>query len=373
MHSAQDPGLGTALALSGGGFRATLFHLGSLLRLNELGWLAKLDTVSSVSGGSIVGAYLGLRWNALEFTDGRARNLGEAVIEPIRELCRHEVDLLPSLLNIVSNIWGSRTRFLRTAYARLLFSDATLADLPSQGQGPRFIMTGSNLQTGSLVTFERESVSDPRLGRYPNPSTSLAQVVAVSSAYPPFLSPVRLRMDPQRWQPLPESDLAEELPLKSRLVLTDGGMHDPLALQPIWRDHYTLLVSDASHTREVWRNASAQWLRQLNRTTLMQTFANSAARREVIKEAFKPFEGVRIRRGAYWSNDGSIDGFGLDDALLADSAETRALAEVRTRLNRFDDDEQVALINWGYAMCDAAMRSSLGLPNEPASRLPVAP
>src|SRR6185312_7094089 len=45
---------GTALCLSGGGFRATLFHLGALRRLNETGVLAKLDTITSVSGGSIM-------------------------------------------------------------------------------------------------------------------------------------------------------------------------------------------------------------------------------------------------------------------------------------------------------------------------------
>jgi len=43
----------TGLALSGGGFRATLFHLGAFWRLNELGYLPNLDRVSSVSGGSI--------------------------------------------------------------------------------------------------------------------------------------------------------------------------------------------------------------------------------------------------------------------------------------------------------------------------------
>jgi NTE family protein len=371
MDTGLQPEKKAALALSGGGFRATLFHLGSLLRLNELGWLPRLDAVSSVSGGSIVGAYLGLRWTRLEFVSGRARNLREEVIEPIRELCRHEVDLLPSLLNIVTNIWGSRTRFLRTAYARLLFGGATLADLPADGQGPRFVITGSNLQTGSLMTFERAAIADPRLGYIAEPAISLAEAVAVSSAYPPFLSPVLITVDPRCWQALPESDLAAEEKLKRRLVLTDGGMHDPLALQPIWRDYYTLLVSDASHTREVWRNPSAQWLRQLNRTTLMQTFANSAARREVIKEAFKAHNGVRIRNGAYWSNDGSVEDFGLDDPVIRDSSETQVLAEVRTRLNRFSEAEQAELINWGYAMCDAAMRAGLGLANEPAAQLPA--
>jgi hypothetical protein len=42
------------LALSGGGFRATLFHIGSLWRLNEFGVLGKIDRISSISEGSIV-------------------------------------------------------------------------------------------------------------------------------------------------------------------------------------------------------------------------------------------------------------------------------------------------------------------------------
>lgn len=44
---------GIGLCLSGGGYRAALFHLGALKRLNEFGILAKLRTISSVSGGSI--------------------------------------------------------------------------------------------------------------------------------------------------------------------------------------------------------------------------------------------------------------------------------------------------------------------------------
>jgi hypothetical protein len=45
------------LALSGGGFRAAAYHLGVLKRLRELGLLAQIDVLSTVSGGSITGAY----------------------------------------------------------------------------------------------------------------------------------------------------------------------------------------------------------------------------------------------------------------------------------------------------------------------------
>ena len=52
---------GIALCLSGGGFRAALFHLGALRRLNELGILARLKTITSVSGVSIMAALLASR------------------------------------------------------------------------------------------------------------------------------------------------------------------------------------------------------------------------------------------------------------------------------------------------------------------------
>src|SRR5690349_41406 len=49
---------GIALCLSGGGYRAALFHLGALRRLNEMGVLSRIDKVAAVSGGSIIAAHL---------------------------------------------------------------------------------------------------------------------------------------------------------------------------------------------------------------------------------------------------------------------------------------------------------------------------
>ena len=46
-------GRNLALCLSGGGYRAMLFHVGMLWRLNEVGLLSQMDRISSVSGGSI--------------------------------------------------------------------------------------------------------------------------------------------------------------------------------------------------------------------------------------------------------------------------------------------------------------------------------
>jgi NTE family protein len=62
----DDPGApleaGTALCLSGGGYRAMVFHVGVLWRLYEAGLLGSLKRISSVSGESITSALLGLNW-----------------------------------------------------------------------------------------------------------------------------------------------------------------------------------------------------------------------------------------------------------------------------------------------------------------------
>ncbi|MBB4437501.1 putative acylesterase/phospholipase RssA [Rhizobium leguminosarum] len=62
------------LCLSGGGYRAMLFHAGSLARLNEAGLLAKLDMISSVSGGSIASGLLAYVWPRLIFENEVAVN-----------------------------------------------------------------------------------------------------------------------------------------------------------------------------------------------------------------------------------------------------------------------------------------------------------
>ena len=50
------------LALSGGGFRATLYHLGLVRFLRDAGLLSQVTHITSVSGGSIIAAHLALNW-----------------------------------------------------------------------------------------------------------------------------------------------------------------------------------------------------------------------------------------------------------------------------------------------------------------------
>lgn len=87
MTTPGPEGDGVALCLSGGGYRAMVFHLGVLWRLNDAHLLGRLSTVSSVSGGSVTAAALAARWGdlALDGT-GYAPGFVEHVVEPVRRL-----------------------------------------------------------------------------------------------------------------------------------------------------------------------------------------------------------------------------------------------------------------------------------------------
>src|ERR1700687_2538441 len=82
---------GVALSLSGGGYRAMVFHVGALYRLNEIGLLGKLTRISSVAGVSITAGLLGLLWRKLQFDNGKAANFG-LFVDGIRAMADTTVD-----------------------------------------------------------------------------------------------------------------------------------------------------------------------------------------------------------------------------------------------------------------------------------------
>jgi len=73
------------LCLSGGGFRASLYHLGVLRYLAETGQLGNVGAISSVSGGSIIAAYLALRWDVLRENDFSLDSFMDEVYNPFIE------------------------------------------------------------------------------------------------------------------------------------------------------------------------------------------------------------------------------------------------------------------------------------------------
>ncbi len=145
------------LALSGGGFRATLFHAGTLWRLNELGYLSKLTRISSVSGGSITAGRLAARWANLQWQDGVATNLQTEVITPLRAFCARNVDG-PAIGEGALLPWKRVSDVVQAAYRDHVLGDVRLDQLPD---APRFIFNATNFGTGNRTPAITGSASSP--------------------------------------------------------------------------------------------------------------------------------------------------------------------------------------------------------------------
>ena len=356
----EPAGPARGLCLSGGGYRAMLFHLGVLWRLNEAGWLGTLDRVSSVSGGSITAATLASRWSDLSVgADGVASNFVDLVGAPLRRLAGRTIDVGSVLRGA---LWtGTVGDRVAAAYARHLFGEATLQDLPDDAAGaPRFIFNATSLQSGALWRFTRETMGDYRVGYVRRPTLPLAQAVAASSAFPPFLSPAVLRLDPDAFAG--GSDLGEPA-YRSRIVLTDGGAYDNLGLERVWKACGTVLVSDAGKKLAAETAPRRFWPLQFYRVVTVIDNQVRSLRIRQTQAAFHadPESGAPHREGAYWGIRQDLAAYaaryGLDDVLDCPHAATLDLAATPTRLKRLSARRQERLINWGYAACDTALRA----------------
>jgi hypothetical protein len=101
-HAAGAKAAGTALCMSGSGYRSMLFQAGVLWRLNELGWLARIDRFCGVSGGAIATATLAQLWSSLRFdSSGVASNFQKLVIAQLRQLASRTIERSSMLLSLV--------------------------------------------------------------------------------------------------------------------------------------------------------------------------------------------------------------------------------------------------------------------------------
>jgi NTE family protein len=345
---------GPALCLSGGGYRAMVFHVGVLWRLNQARYLPRLARISSVSGGSITAGVLALHWKDLAFDAGIAKAFPEQVVGPIRDLAGRTLDANSILGGLL--LPGSIGEKVAAAYDRHLFHGATLQDLPDT---PRFVINATNVQSGALWRFSKPFMADYRVGRVDGPTLPLALAVAASSAFPPVLSPVELDLEPGQVRAQPGNDLCRA-PYTTHVVLTDGGVYDNMGLETVWKRYQTVLVSDAGGKTQPEDEPGEDWARHsLRILNLVDNQVRSLRKRQVIA-AFK--DGTR--QGAYWGIRTDIDDYQLATAFPSPFARTLELANLPTRLQRMEPEIQERLINWGFAVCDAALRRHVepGLP-----------
>ncbi|CAN5332391.1 patatin-like phospholipase family protein [soil metagenome] len=339
---------GVALCLSGGGYRAMIFHVGAIWRLNELRYLPKLERVSSVSGGSITAGVLGLNWRHLQFDDdGFATNLDKQFVQPLRKLASKTIDKDAVFRGIL--LPGTISERVAGAYRKHVFGKASLQDLVDK---PRFVFNATSMQTGALWRFSKPYMADYRVGMVRNPKVDLAVAVAASSAFPPILSPVVLDLDAASFDPAEKGPLHEP-PYTTNAVLSDGGVYDNLGLETAWKRYKTILVSDGGGQMAPQPKPKHDWARHAYRTLgVIDTQVRNLRKRQVVAGYLNG-----DRDGSYWGIRSHIGDYGPPPGSLpCPDASALRLAQTATRLAEMDDALQERLINWGYAICDAGMR-----------------
>jgi predicted acylesterase/phospholipase RssA len=349
------------LALSGGGFRATLYHIGLVRYLRDAGLLSQVTDIAAVSGGSVFAAHLGLNWGRYTGSDNEfdeaARELLSFVRLDVRNriLRRYPFGLAlhwPRRLLGLSNRKLTRAGMLEYHYEKYLYGDTSLFQLPEH---PRLHLLATNLSEGRLCSFRRDGLRMIRRERghtyrivhTPIGLATVPMAVAASSAFPGFFPPFELSGD----------DVGTKSGEFGRQAFTDGGVYDNLSVR-IFRilaqtnseDPHSwdgVLVSDVGKPFEVLSTLRSSGL---IRTAMRASDILWDRVWQLENETFKDIPGYVFAR--------VTDLVDPDEDPTALHPEIqRQLPSIRTDLDRFSDLEISSLVQHGYAVGRKACRA----------------
>ena len=154
------------LALSGGGFRATLFHLGVVRFLRDAGALRDVTDIASVSGGSILAAHLVLNWDKYNGDEQSFAEVAAQIVKLVQfDVRNHIVRRLPLLYVLGYSAGGDGVYQLaprladRWAAAGMMAgnpNDASPLNLRNLGFALHVGGTADCLPVGNLRCFQRD-------------------------------------------------------------------------------------------------------------------------------------------------------------------------------------------------------------------------
>lgn len=226
------------LALSGGGSRAIAFHLGCLRALNDLEILEQVGAISTISGGSVIGAYYA-------YTPHKSFREFEADIRTfLRQGFQTQIGFkLGNPVNLFQCMATGLAAQLHDLTARLSKCDLKVRRFPSrtdmfckvlsefvfpnlQMSSPRrknleVVIGACELRTGSSFRFGNSKSGSWRHGEMIEGDVEVAFAVAASAAYPILLPALD-----RNWQFRKNGNAKDH-----RVLLTDGGVYDNLGIQ----------------------------------------------------------------------------------------------------------------------------------------------
>jgi NTE family protein len=373
-----------ALALSGGGFRATIFHLGVLARLAAQNRLEEVTFLSTVSGGSLCA---GLVFSLNELQWPTSDEYTQKIVPEARRLLT-TFDLQRALIfRLLGTFWTlleTKADDLSALLQRHWGITASLKDLPPN---PRWMINATCYETGKNWRFERFWMGDYVFGYTNDTDLPLADAVAASAGFPGLIGPLVIDTTTRSWfrykdrpqDELPSESSARTDSPKTRPVqpafpevhLWDGGVYDNHGLEGLhnfvegWREGVQfLIVSDAAGRSrpEPYRPGPKALLRIA--TGIMMDQIRSLRSRAILERLINHRDvdkGVFLQTGNKCREVLEQAGLGgeiqekCSDSLSDHEAEMAA--EMPTVIRRLKEDEFERLFRHGYEVADATLYS----------------
>ena len=358
-----------ALALSGGGARAAVFHCGVLQRLALDHLLEETTFVSTVSGGSLVTGLIlcqnGHRWpSSKEYLD---------VVLPRVTECLTSATLQWSYAwRVVGCPWRLGRGRAHILAEQLRSQWGIRGSMQDVGEVPRWIVNATCYETGKNWRF-----SQPRMGDYVTnyvlrPDTPIATAIAASAAVPGLIGPLVVAARDHAWHRYDGGELVPALTPAQRYELWDGGVYDNLGLEPLYkpgggfRDGFDfLLVSDASALLGLAPRSWWRAIKPAHRTLRLVDIATEQvralrARSLVAHFSATPDAGAYLRMGNTVERIYEEVGQGVPPGDYLSPGEVDRAARFATTLRRLTADEFGLLCRHGFEVSNATLATRQG-------------
>ncbi len=386
------------LALSGGGFRASIFHLGVIRRLEELRIMPDVNVISAVSGGSILAAFYACEmenqlrglvhdhdWLNNDKRMEAYKNVAQQFLSKVDLNMRSRALVFTPfyhpplfLYSLVSRPFrqDARSVLIQKEYDEHFYQDCTLDQLPAvpperarQVQkekeiltGPRLLLNATSLMTGERREFSRDANTRLAELRTSNKNVlKISRVVGASAGVPGVFPPTSICgdllvdggvSDNQGIEGLLEPILrpiqALQTPVRGN---KDERCHDAVKpLPPEGPVTQFLLISDASQQLELTHRLSTSVRSVLARVNEILQHQVRTKLLHLVENAYNEdqicFAFVHLLL--------SLKDAGIDERVPAEYIE--GIARIRTDLDQFSYVEREALMYHGYTLIDAMVK-----------------
>jgi len=217
------------IALSGGGIRATVYHLGVLKWLAESGMLESINYISSVSGGSLC---VGLIYSHNDKKWPSSRQYLDEVLPRIEETIMGSDIQVATLLRIFPFWIFRRVNLLAKVIGKKWGVSGVMSEL---GESPVWCANCTTYQTGKRFGITQHSMGDIVIGHAENHDFPIADAMATSAGFPILIGPYALKRDDYCWNASSfEPKIARNdnpIPGGRYFHLWDGGVYDNLGLE----------------------------------------------------------------------------------------------------------------------------------------------